>query len=260
MDETSKTPTDNRQKNFVLRILPFLSITYGSLAIFITTILLSNKIQTTIINGLTFFQEFDQAHGATWAFLFMLIGNSTNIPIGIPATYFFAKSMTMGEMFWPNLIIYSALAGSGAGVGQIAVYALGRGSAHLFKEKKGIRNMQYLAGIITRKKTLAPILVYIIAFTPIPDQLIMIPLGIAKYPIKRTIIPSVLGKITFCFFLAISATIGGKGAEEVTVMSIIQESLLITILLTAFIIAFAIDWQSVFLKKLKTEEGRDGMA
>lgn len=248
MDELPDEPDVPQGRSFIRKVLPYIIAIAGGAIFFITLILCSNSVQNFLLEILTYFKNFDQALGTLWAFIFMIIGNASNVPVGIPATFFFAKSINTGQFFWGHLTLYALISGLGAAIGQLGVYLLGRGAAKVFEDKKSIKNMQYLASVITDRKRIAPVFVYILAFTPIPDQLIIIPLGIAKYPMKKVFIPSAFGKSTFTFFIAIGATIFNQKGSAATIDSIILEIIFIAVMAIVFVFFFAIDWERVFSK------------
>ncbi|MHA1370427.1 MAG: hypothetical protein ACTSRA_12005, partial [Promethearchaeota archaeon] len=146
----------------------------------------------------------------------------------------------------------------GAGLGQIMTYAIGRGAAKLFKDKQGVKNMQYLTSLVTRKKYWTPFLIYFFGLTPLPDQLIMIPLGMGKYPLKKALFPCSLGKATFSFLLGVSATLFKKESVLLSINDIIQEMLMVSILLSILVFCFVIEWEKIFnhylSKKRATKE------
>jgi membrane protein DedA with SNARE-associated domain len=44
--------------------------------------------------------------------------------------------------------------------------------------------------------------IFLAALLPIPDDLLLIPLGMMKYPVRKTVMAMLLGKIGMCLFLA----------------------------------------------------------
>nr|MDO8115607.1 hypothetical protein [Candidatus Sigynarchaeota archaeon] len=226
------------------RVFAFLCLIYGFLTMYILLLVFSENFREGIIDFLSFFSILDPALGMLWVFVFMAIGNCTNIPIGIPAVYVFAKS-TLGPTFWPMLALFALSAGFGAATGGLAIYAIGRGAGHKWHDRKGVQNLEYLAQLITQRRALAPLLVYVFALTPLPDQLLMIPLGISRYPIKKIYLPSALGKSTFAFFIAIGATIFNETSAGITISSLIQEAFVLALILTLLVFCIMVNWENV---------------
>jgi membrane protein DedA with SNARE-associated domain len=94
-----------------------------------------------------------------------------------------------------------------------------------------------------------PLLVYIFGLTPLPDQLIIIPLGVAKYPFKKIFVPCTLGKATYMLIIAIlSSILHQAGAGEVSVISMIGEGIFLAIVFTALVAFISINWKPIFEK------------
>lgn len=227
------------------RALPWLLVLGLFLSIYISLLLWSPPVQQAMLNFVTFFETFDPSLSLLAVFLFMLIGNSTSVPVGIPATYFFAKSIVLGPYFWLEITIFSLCAGFGAGLGEIAVYGIGRGAAAVMHEGKAATNIHDLVHLLTNNDKLAPFFVFLFGMTPLPDQLIMIPLGLSKYPLKKAILPCSLGKTSFSFFLAISAVFFGQGASIITIQSIVQETLLMGLVFVVMIFCMSLEWHDI---------------
>ncbi len=229
-----------------------LAIIYGVLALYIVLLLYSDPVQRGILDFVSLFTNITTI-GLGWIFLFiylfMAFGNSTNIPIGIPAVYIFAKAIPTGEMFWILLVLFALAAGFGAGTGEIGIYALGRGAARVLQDRKGVKNLQYFVHLLTERRSLTPLLLFFFGLTPLPDQLIIIPLGVARYPIKKLLFPCSLGKATFAFIIAIGATVFNQaGPETVTITSLIQESFFLAIVLTLLVACISINWEPIVEK------------
>jgi membrane protein YqaA with SNARE-associated domain len=227
-------------------------IIYGVLAIYVLFLLYSAPVQHGMLEFVSFFSSFGTAD-LIWVFLlvylFMAIGNSTSIPVGIPAVYIFAKAIPAGDFFWLLLILFALAAGFGAASGELGVYALGRGAARFLRNRKGVLNLQFFVHLITVRRSLAPFLVFLFGLTPIPDQLILIPLGVARYPIKKVILPCALGKGLFSLIIAMGATMLNLfGPSTVSITSLIQEGFFLAIVLTVLVACISIDWESVVEK------------
>ncbi len=241
------------------RIALLIAIIYGLLALYIVLLVYSAPVQDGIVEFVSFFTNFSTS-GLGWiflmVFLFMAVGNSTNIPVGIPAVYIFAKTIPAGDAFWVLLGLFSLTAGLGAGTGELAVYALGRGAARVLRDRKGVKNLQYFVRLLTEKRSLTPLLVYFFGLTPLPDQLIMIPLGVARYPLKKVWLACSLGKATYSFIIAICATVLQlSGSETVSIASLVQEGLFLAIVLTILVACLSINWEQIFEKYTRKTGG-----
>lgn len=233
-----------------------LATIYGVLGVYIVLLVFVEPVQQAIAEFMTFFKSFPASLATLWVFVFMVIGNSSNIPVGIAAVFFFAKGIATGPFFWPELVLFSLSAGFGAGTGQIAIYAIGRGAGAVLKDRKSVKNLEYLAKLMTHRRSLTPLLVYLFGLTPLPDQLIVVPLGIVKYPLKKMYLPCSLGKGTFAFFIAIgSALFNLSGPDSPTVQSMVVEACFLAILLTAIVFLVMIDWEGIFTRHARKALG-----
>lgn len=90
-----------------------------------------------------------------------------------------------------NPLLLGILAGIGAGIGQYTHYYIGEGGRYVISEK-------YRKRIDTwkpRVEKYGTILIFLFAVTPLsPDDIIWIPLGMMKYPKKKALAASIMGK------------------------------------------------------------------
>ena len=100
-----------------------------------------------------------------------------------------------------NPTLLALTAGLGAAVGKTTSYLIGRSSGkYLIKSKYG-KKFTVLTALFEKYGFVA---VLIAAFTPIPDDFIVIPAGIAKYSVWKTFLGIFLGKT----FLSLSVAWG----------------------------------------------------
>jgi membrane protein DedA with SNARE-associated domain len=94
-----------------------------------------------------------------------------------------------------------------------------------------------------------PATIFLFALTPLPDDLLFIPLGVMRYPFWKAFIPALLGKTLMTFILAysgqqsielIETVFGGSG----WIGTIITAALLIVIIVAMI----KIDWETLFEK------------
>jgi len=186
-------------------------------------------------------------YGYLGIFIVSFAGSASVIfPIPYTLVIFYAGST---RMFDPLLIALSG--GTGSGIGEILGYFLGYyGRAVLSDERK--RKIDYIVKVFNRYGMVA---VFIFALTPLPDDLLFIPLGIMRYSFLRFFIPCLAGKILMCLILAyggylsieiIESLLGEEGGYIGMIASFI---LLIVIL----ILMLKVDWE----KFLPLEEKRN---
>ncbi|MBN2154120.1 MAG: hypothetical protein JW839_21875 [Candidatus Lokiarchaeota archaeon] len=237
----------------------FIAMIYGAFAFYVVLLVYSEPVQDLILDFFSFFTDISTKE-LGWIFLlvyvFMAIGNSTNVPVGIPAVYLFAPGILLYEPFWLLLALFALVAGFGAGTGETVIYALGRGAARVLHDRRGVKNLRYFVKLLTERRSLTPVLVYLFGLTPLPDQLIIVPLGVARYPLKKVLLPCSLGKATFSFIIALGATVFKlAGPSTVTLASLVQEGFFLALVLTILVICVSINWEPVFMRYTRKVEG-----
>ena len=184
-------------------------------------------------------------YGYLGVFLISLIG-ALSIVIPIPYTVLI---FTCGHYLDPVLV--ALVGGVGSALGEISGYALGYAGRIVTSEERK-RKMDYFLRLFNRH---GAITVFIFALTPLPDDLLFIPLGIVRYSFFKAFIPCLLGKILMCFLLAyggrlsidfVEELLGGSGEVIITIAS--------TILLVVIVfLLYRIDWEKYF--PFKEEQG-----
>ena len=172
-------------------------------------------------------------------------------PIPYTLVIFYLGSL---KIFNPFLIAISG--GAGSALGEFLGYFLGYyGRAVLSKERQ--RKIDYIMKIFNRYGALA---VFIFALTPLPDDLLFIPLGIMRYSFIKAFIPSLTGKIIMCLILAYGGhlsigIIERFMGEEGGYMTIIASAVLLIIILTLML---KIDWEKIMPLEEKDEKKSEG--
>lgn len=134
---------------------------------------------------------------------------------------FIGTSSLMISIFPPQIIVFllsdpalglnplflGILAGIGAGIGQYTHYYIGEGGRYVISEK-------YRKRIDTwkpRVEKYGAILIFLFAVTPFsPDDIIWIPLGMMKYPKKKALAASIIGKIVMLVAFAYGGYYGSE--------------------------------------------------
>lgn len=185
-------------------------------------------------------------------FVISLLGAmSIFIPIPYTVVIFILGGL---QAFDPFLIAVAA--GFGSAIGEFSGYLLGLGGRKVIGDKYKKR-MNFLTKLFKKYGSIA---IFIFALTPLPDDLLFIPLGVMRYSLLRAFIPALLGKFLSNLIIAYSGrlsleivkTIFGVEGEGTSLLvgTIIGVSLLIIV----FIIMFKLDWEKYFGKYLDEKE------
>lgn len=151
-------------------------------------------------------------------------------------------------------LLLAIVSGTGSAMGEISGYILGYyGRAIVSDEMK--RRMEFMLKIFNRYGWFA---IFLFALTPLPDDLLFIPLGMMHYSLIKALIPTVIGKLLMSFIIAYSGRVSFEFikvffGEASTLLTIIGT---IGLLVIIFIIMYKIDWEEIF-KKYFTSEDND---
>ncbi|NOZ81856.1 MAG: VTT domain-containing protein [Candidatus Micrarchaeota archaeon] len=107
-----------------------------------------------------------------------------------------------------NPVLVGIISGIGAGLGEATGYGVGAAGAKAIERYRKDKLFRVAEEWFQRHRGFW--IIFIFAATPLPDDIIGILCGIMKYPFRRFVLASVLGKITLGLFLAFGGhTING---------------------------------------------------
>ena len=132
------------------------------------------------------------AYGYLGAFTICIIGN-VSIILPVPfALVVYAFGSTL------NPLLLGIVAGIGSTIGEMSAYIVGRGGRRVIESRYGGR-LDTVKKLVEKHGMLV---IFLVALLPIPDDLLLIPLGMMKYPVKKLLFAMLLGKTVMCLFLA----------------------------------------------------------
>ena len=173
-------------------------------------------------------------------FIISLLG-SASIVFPIPYTLVI---LFLGMNHIIDPLTLTVAGGLGSAVGQLSGYYIGYFGAKLV----GVERRRRMEFFVRMFKKYGSTLVFLFAFTPLPDDLIIIPLGVLRYGFLRVFIPLLMGKLLMCFLLAYFGNVFGTllcamfGEEN-----FLAETLFTTVMLILiFIVLLKVDWEKVF--------------
>ena len=213
-------------------------------------VILQNMLQQLV----EWMQQLAQNYGYFGIFLISLIG-ALSIFFPLPYT---VVIFTLGGLFDPFLV--AIVAGLGSAVGEFSGYLLGfYGRKVISPERR--RKMEFMVRVFDR---FGPITIFLFALTPLPDDLLFIPLGIMHYSLLRAFIPALIGKISMNFIVAYSGRyaiqiikdIFGERSDWIAVL--LGGFLGIGLLIIVMVVMFKVDWEKVFMKYVKEKEKKTG--
>jgi len=150
-----------------------------------------------------------------------------------------------------NLYLIVAAAGAGSALGEMVGYMAGYAAKRVLSEKRK-RKIDAMLKVLLRHKRIWPLLIFLFAFTPLPDDVLFVPLGLVHFGFVRAFIPCLLGKM-FMFYLLVAGgryvgdiareVLGGPGEVNIlfTIASIIAFAVILLVMLK-------IDWEKILAK------------
>jgi membrane protein YqaA with SNARE-associated domain len=201
-------------------------------------------------------QNFSAQYGYLGVFLMSLLG-SLSIFFPIPYT---VVIFTLGTVEAFNPLLIALASGVGSAVGEFSGYLLGLGGRKIISEKSK-RKMDFLLKVFGK---FGPLAIFLFALTPLPDDLLFIPLGVMRYNLLKAFIPALIGKLCMSLIIVYSArfTIGIIreifGVESDWMSALIGMVIALALLVIIFIIMFKVDWEKIFEKYIAKKEESGG--
>ena len=191
-------------------------------------------------------EQFALQFGYFGVFLISLIGTlSVVFPIPYTIVIYFLGAVRVLDPF-----LIAVAGGLGSALGEFSGYVLGYyGRAVLSEDRR--RKMDYMMKVFHHYGFAA---IFLFALTPLPDDLLFIPLGIMRYRFVKAFIPALLGKMLMCFILAYSGymsfgiikVVFGEGGW----LGVVITSAFLIIVIVAIL---KIDWEKIFEKYVGAE-------
>jgi membrane protein DedA with SNARE-associated domain len=173
------------------------------------------------------------SYGYGGAFIISLIGNFT-IFFPVPFTItIYAFGATL------NPLLLGLVCGFGSTIGEFSAYLLGRGGRRVINNQYGARLEN--AKLLIQKYGMA--IIFVFAVLPLPDDLILIPLGMLKYDLKKAMTAVITGKTIMCITVAYAGRYSYTVIRDIFESSGILGGVLSTVLLGIIVIVLLkVDW------------------
>ena len=137
-------------------------------------------------------EGFVRAYGYLGAFLISIFGNFTILfPVPYTLTIY-----AFGAVLNPPLL--GLVCGLGATIGEFSAYLIGLGGRRLLGESHQ-RRLESARRLVERYGALV---IFLFAYLPLPDDLILIPLGMLRYDLRKALLAAFLGKVAMCVTIA----------------------------------------------------------
>jgi len=207
--------------------------------------------------------DFSLVLGYLGDFLISFLGNATVL---IPFPYMIVTfilgglidEVTYEFLFDPWLV--GLLSGFGAVLGEMTGYFIGYGGGQFLDKNQRNAFREY----IDEHPRATPFVLWFLAATPIPDDVLIIPLGAARYPWWKVLIPQFIGKTMFMTFIAwsgrfglsiVGSLLGSTDPSSIASRGIEIASVFMIVL--AVYVLVRIDWMKLMTNESHAEEHRD---
>ena len=187
-----------------------------------------------------------QSYGYAGAFLISIFGNFT---IFFPVPYaitIYAFGATL------NPLSLGVVCGLGSTIGEFSAYLVGMGGRRVIDERFGAR-LESAKLLVQRYGMLV---IFIFALLPLPDDLILIPLGMLRYDLMKALVAAFAGKVAMCTIVAyagrFSFTVVKDLFESAGILGGVTSVVLLALIMLAMI---RIDWTRFIGRKPEKKEG-----
>ena len=194
------------------------------------------------LNLFDWMRSFVADYGYFGAFLISIFGNFTVFfPIPHAITIYAFGSVL-------NPLALGLVCGVGSTIGEFSAYMIGWGGRTVLEERYGKR-LEDAKLLIEEYGMLA---IFLFALLPLPDDLILIPLGVLRYDLSKAIISMFIGKTLMCTFVAYAGRYSYSIVAEIFSSSGIFGGVISIILLAIILYGMIkIDWTKFIKVKEK---------
>lgn len=183
--------------------------------------------------------------GYPGVFLLCFIGA---VSIIVPIPYTVVLLTISAPQFGFNPILLAIVAGLGAAVGELVGYGLGYAGRRVVSKKYDHR-LNAMLRIFDRFGMPA---VFIFALTPLPDDLLFIPLGLMRYSLWKSFAACVAGKFTMSLIITHVGVAVGQAFVANWVFAVATMILLIVVI----IVMFRLEWEKLVEKYFPSRRKR----
>ncbi|MBD3228432.1 MAG: hypothetical protein GF329_09610 [Candidatus Lokiarchaeota archaeon] len=189
-------------------------------------------------------------------FTVCVIGNL--LPFPTPYTFIIIPAaLAYPIFFW----LIGIVASIGALIGEIVGYLIGRGGHEALKKAdKNVKKLNAWEDLINQRPKFVMFLIFLFGLTPLNDDNVMIPIGLAGFDYKRTILSCYLGKLGMMMLFANGGAFGIgwiqslAGTSEANPYGWVEGIIVMAVTLVIIWIMFKIDVRRFLKDKYGVEE------
>ena len=197
--------------------------------------------------------DFSLILGYPGAFLISVIGNATIlVPFPYVGVAFILGGLREGMVFVFDPWLIGIVSGIGAMIGEMTGYFIGYGGGKLIDESQTSAFKKY----VDAHPRATPLVIWFLAVTPIPDDVLVVPLGAARYSWWKVALAQLLGKTMFLMGIAWSGRFGldfiGSilgSTNPTNIFSRLIEVSSVLLVIFAIYMLVRIDWTNLVSRK-----------
>ncbi|NDJ77583.1 MAG: hypothetical protein GYB65_15135 [Chloroflexi bacterium] len=144
----------------------------------------------TTVSG---FMNLVARYGLVGVFIGAIIAQST-VVISVPYTLLVLTVILVRDDVG-YLLALSAVAGVGTALGEMFAYTVASNVAHQFDNLSKSGLFRWVRRMANEHPQSAPLIVFGGTASPLPDTLLIVPLAVVNYPLRRLVIPLLTGKV-----------------------------------------------------------------
>jgi len=251
-------------------------IFYLSVIVYIFLFLYLPDFQNFIVNSRQNLTIITQGANYFWALLISLgicfLGSaSIGFPVPFPFVLFSLSDsiyrnfsslglditqILLSGPFWFQIIGLAVFGGLGSALGEFTGYSVGYGAKKLVKERDSdlLVNVNGFGKLILENEKRTPFYIFLFALTPLPDDILFLPLGMIKYPFWKCIIPGWLGKnvttlFYCCWSIFVALGLVTQGIQSNDISSVITEAILLLVTITVMFFIMSFNWTKYLEKR-----------
>lgn len=251
-------------------------IFYLAVIVYLVLLFLFPPFQTAVINLRNNIGGLTAGNNYFWAlfisFWICFIGSaSIAFPIPFPFVLFGLSLSVIDNYgtiqqaiqvspFWFQILGIAIIGGLGCAFGELSGYIVGYGAKKLANETHSdfLENVDGFGKLILDKKKRTPLYIFLFALTPLPDDIIFLPLGMIKYPAWKCILPGWFGKtfttLAYCLW-PIFFKLGIIGAySDNDLSSLITEAIFLIITITVMFFIMSFNWNKYLDNRKKQKD------
>ncbi len=193
----------------------------------------------SLIEGIRWLIEIFMNYGYVGAFVASFLGN---LLIFVPLPYLLLI-FGMGTIFDPVLVGF--VGGFGATIAKMLIYMVGA-AGRRFLSSERLSKLDYAKPLLGKYGALA---IFFFALSPLPDDVLYVPLGMMRYNLVYFFVSCLLGKIILTTVVALGGDVSRTAlhyfAREYGFLGIFLTVLFIVV---SVYITLRVDWENLFVR------------